>query len=123
MLVMEETNSLWLARATPRAWLQQGKRISVKNAPTYFGPVSYEIMSDVENGNVTATVELPSRSSPETILLRLRQPETTPFQSVTVNGSAWTDYDSKREVIRLHGLSGTAHVKAIWPHVPRPPQK
>ena len=34
MLVMEEGDSLWLARATPRAWLEQGKKISVKNAPT-----------------------------------------------------------------------------------------
>jgi hypothetical protein len=34
MLVMEEGDALWLARATPRAWLEQGKRIVVRNAPT-----------------------------------------------------------------------------------------
>ena len=37
LLVMEDGESLWLARATPRAWLEQGKKIAVKNAPTYFG--------------------------------------------------------------------------------------
>jgi len=36
MLVMEEGDVLWLARATPRAWLEQGKRIAVRNAPTHF---------------------------------------------------------------------------------------
>ena len=37
LLVMEDGQSLWVARATPRVWLEQGKKIAVKNAPTYFG--------------------------------------------------------------------------------------
>jgi hypothetical protein len=36
-------------------WLQQGKRIAVKNAPTYFGALAYEIGSDVDNGKIAAT--------------------------------------------------------------------
>ena len=36
-------------------WLQQGKRIAVKNAPTCFGALAYEIVSDVDNGKITAT--------------------------------------------------------------------
>jgi hypothetical protein len=59
MLVWEDAQSLWLARATPRAWLAQGNRIAVKNAPTYFGPVAYEIASDVDNGRLTATITIP----------------------------------------------------------------
>ncbi|MGD0898266.1 MAG: hypothetical protein ABR915_10560, partial [Thermoguttaceae bacterium] len=55
LLVMEEGTTLWLARATPRAWLEQGKKISVKNGPTHFGPVDYTILSDVDNGKITAT--------------------------------------------------------------------
>jgi hypothetical protein len=35
MLVMENGQSLWLARATPRVWLEQGKKIAVKNACTW----------------------------------------------------------------------------------------
>ena len=63
MLVMEDGETLWLARATPRAWLEQGKKITVKNAPTHFGTVAYEIVSDVDNGKIDATVEMPSRNS------------------------------------------------------------
>ena len=33
-----------LAFSTPRAWLANGKRIEVKNAPTSFGPVSYSLV-------------------------------------------------------------------------------
>src|ERR1035437_7894704 len=64
MLVMEEGDLLWLARAMPRAWLEQGQRIAVRNAPAHFGPVGYEIVSDVEHGRLLATVTLPSRNPP-----------------------------------------------------------
>ena len=53
MLVMEIGDSLWLARGTPRVWLEQGKRISVSNAPTHFGTVAYEIVSDLDGGKIT----------------------------------------------------------------------
>ena len=74
MLVMEDGQDLWLARATPRVWLEQGKKISVKNAPTHFGTTGYEIVSDVENGKINAIIEMPARNSPNAVLLRLRPP-------------------------------------------------
>ena len=60
LLVMEDGENLWLARATPRTWLAQGQKISVKHAPTHFGNVDYEIVSDVNHGKISANVELPS---------------------------------------------------------------
>ena len=61
LLVMEDGESLWLARATPRAWLEQGKKINVRNAPTYFGTAAFEVVSDADHGTITATIEIPSR--------------------------------------------------------------
>ena len=40
MLVHETPGGLELAYATPRAWLEPGKRIAVNRAPTGFGPIS-----------------------------------------------------------------------------------
>ena len=114
MLVMEEGDSLWLARATPRVWLEQGERISVKNAPTHFGTVAYEIVSDVDNGKVTAMVELPSRSRPESVLLRFRHPRAAPITSVEINHKRWNDFDNDRELIRLHDLTGRVSVQANY---------
>ena len=65
LLVMEDGDSLWLARATPRAWLEQGKKISVKNAPTHFGDVGYEIVSDADMGRSPPPWRCPSRESAE----------------------------------------------------------
>jgi hypothetical protein len=70
MLVMEIGDVLWLARATPRAWLEQGQRIAVKNSPTHFGTVAYQIVSDVDHGTLGATVELPARKAPASMPLR-----------------------------------------------------
>jgi hypothetical protein len=88
LLIVEEGQSLWLARATPRTWLEQGKKISVRNAPTCFGTAAYEIVSDLDHGLIAATLEIPSRTPPRTVLLRLRHPQQKPIKSVTVNGKA-----------------------------------
>jgi hypothetical protein len=110
MLVFEMGGSLWLARATPRAWLEQRKKISVKNAPTHFGTTAYEIVSDVDNGTITATIEMPSRQAPQAVVLRLRHPKAAAITSVTVNGREWKDFDPAQEVVRLHGVTGTVTI-------------
>lgn len=114
MLVMEEGNSLWLARATPRAWLAQGKKIAIKNAPTLFGPVDYEIVSDVDNGKITATVKMPARNAAKEVWLRLRHPTSAPIRSVTVNGKAWRDFNPAKEVVRLYDLKDSVTVEVCY---------
>ena len=114
MLVVEYGDALWLARATPRAWLEQGKKIRVSNSPTFFGIVAYEIVSDVDNGKITATVEMPLRNAPQTVFLRFRHPKAAAMMSVEVNGKPWKHFDREKEVIRLEGLSGTVAVTARY---------
>jgi hypothetical protein len=126
LLVMEDGQSLWLARATPRAWLEQGKKISVKNAPTHFGTMAYEIVSDMDNGKINATIEMPSRKAPKEVVLRFRHPKAAPIKGVTVNGPStgstgspqagsgqgrpWTEFNKDKETITLKGLTGTVAV-------------
>lgn len=112
LLVMEDGQSLWVARATPRSWLEQGKKITVKNAPTYFGALAYEIVSDVDHGKITATIEIPSRTPAKTVIVRFRHPQSSPIKSVTVNGQQWNGFDPSKETIELTGLTGTATVVA-----------
>ena len=114
MLLMEIGETLWLARATPRVWLEQGKKIVVKDAPTHFGTMAYEIVSDVDNGKINATVEMPSRKAPKTVLLRFRHPKAASIKSVTVNGKAWADFDNGEEAIRLESLGGRLEVTALY---------
>jgi hypothetical protein len=114
LLVMEQGDSLWIARATPRAWLGQGKKISVKNSPTHFGATAFEIVSDVDHGKISATVEMPSRNPPKSVLLRFRHPKAAPIKSVTVNGRDWKAFNTDRETVELKGLAGTVAVRVNY---------
>jgi hypothetical protein len=114
MLVTEIGDALWLARATPRAWLEQGQRIMVKNSPTYFGTAAYEIVSDVNHGKICATVQMPSRKSPKDILLRLRHPKAAPIRSVTINGQESQEFDAARELVRLSKFTGHVAVTVSY---------
>ncbi|MBI3818921.1 MAG: hypothetical protein HY286_09550 [Planctomycetes bacterium] len=114
MLIMEAGDALWIARATPRAWCENGKKIIVHNAPSHFGPVSYEIRSEIDKGTITAAIDLPSRRPPAAVLLRLRHPNSNRMKSVTVNGGVWTDFDPAKEIVRLTGLAGSATVEVSY---------
>jgi hypothetical protein len=114
LLVMEESQSLWVARATPRAWLEQGKKIAVRNAPTYFGTLAYEIVSDVDKGRITGTVEIPNRIPPKKVIVRFRHPRALPIKSVTVNGHPWYGFNKDKEIIELAGLTGKVVVAAAY---------
>ena len=114
LLVMEIGDSLWLGRATPRVWLEQGKTISVKNAPTHFGTAAYEIVSDADIGKISATIEMPSRKAPKEVVLRFRHPKSVPIKSATVNGKPWTEFNPGKETITLKGLTDTVAVTAQY---------
>lgn len=102
MLVFEQPDDavLWLARATPREWMEQGKKIAVTDAPTRFGKVSYELRSDVEKNKVSAVVRVPQDSA-ATIKLRARVPGGKKIRAVTVNGEKWTDFSAEQEVVTI----------------------
>jgi hypothetical protein len=102
MLLREkDDHTLILAQATPRAWLGDGKDISVRNAPTWFGPLTYNVHSRTKSGSIEATVQLENERPGTTILLRLRHPEGKPIRSVKINGKEWNDFDVYEEWVRI----------------------
>jgi hypothetical protein len=114
MLVMEQGETLWLARATPRAWLEQGKRIAVKNAPTHFGALTYEILSDVDNGRITVLLQIPTRTPPARVLVQLRHPTAAPIAKVRLNGAEWTEFDASDGLVKLSGAQGQARLDVTY---------
>ena len=104
---------LQLAFATPRAWLADGKTISVENAPTAFGKLSYTIHSQLAAHLVTASVSVPS-STPSSLQLRLRVPDGTSPVAVLVNGRPWSKVDTATGTIDLSGLSGTVQLSVSY---------
>lgn len=102
MLVREaDDQTLMLGQATPRAWLEDGKEISVQRAPTWFGKLSLEIQSHASSGTIEASFQLDRNQPGTTVVLRLRHPQERPLQQVTINGKAWLDFDVKKEWVRV----------------------
>ena len=98
-------DTLQLAFATPRRWLDDGKRMLVTNAPTAFGPVSFQIESKADR--VIAEIDLPARV-PTTTRLRLRLPAAKHITSVSA-GKLQSDH----ETVDLTGLTGHVSLTAM----------
>ncbi len=116
MLVHEARNadgrpvSLELAYSTPRPWLGVGKTVAVNEAPTSFGPLSYELHA--VRGRIEGTVDVPSRTPPRSVRLRLRLPHGKRIAAVRVNGRL-RPLDRRTGTIDLSGLRGTLDVVAV----------
>ena len=102
MLINDLTDgTLFIAQATPRPWLEDGEKIEVERAPTYYGTLSFTLESKAGSGKILAGITMPDRSHPSTLQVRFRHPESKPIRSVTVNGQNWTDFDATQEWVRI----------------------
>jgi len=102
MLVFEEPGSdvLWLAKGTPRSWLEDGKTIDVSNAPTRFGRLSYNLKSHLRAATIEAKLTWAVPSSAR-VKLRLRVPGGRRVSSVIANGKPWDQFDATEETVTL----------------------
>lgn len=103
MFVRENGKDLYLGQAIPRYWLSDGNNIGIERAATYFGPLSLQIKSESNLGQITAVLNPPKRNSPKNIYVRLRHPHSKPIQGVTVNGKRYANFDANKEWIILPG--------------------
>ena len=103
MLVFEEPASdvVWLAKGTPRSWLEEGKTIAVSNAPTRWGSLSFSLRSHLQTGTIEARVVAPSVPPSARVKLRLRVPAGHRIRSVTANGKPWDQFDAEEETVTL----------------------
>jgi len=101
MLVLERGEDLWLAPFVTDQWTQDGMKIDVRNAPTRFGPVDFEIISHVADGSIEATIIPPTRRAPKQIVLRIRHPDGQRMRSVLVDGLPHEDFDASLDTVAL----------------------
>ena len=114
MFVRERGNELWLAPFVTNQWMHDGMRVKIRNAPTNFGPVGYQIDSRVNEGYLQAEIDPPTRNSPSALVIRLRHPEEKKIHRVTVNGQETRDFNPEREIIRLKPGSGRITIRAYY---------
>lgn len=116
LLVFEdpESDTLWLGKAVPRRWLEDGKIIAVADVPTRWGRIGFTIRSRVAQGEVSARLELPKAGLPALTKLRLRPSGEARMKAVTLNGKPWPQFDPTTEVVAIP--PGTAGIVDIAAH-------
>jgi hypothetical protein len=97
-------DGLELGFATPRAWLEPGKRIAVRRVRTSFGTISYTL--DAQAGSIHAVVDVPERMVPPILKLRLRLPAGERISGVVLGGKAFDRFAPDTGTIDLSGLHG-----------------
>lgn len=85
MLVFDQDQDLYLARAVPRDWLATGKPIELQEAPTPWGRAGLRLRADTGQRRIDAELTLPA-TRPNAIWLTLRAPTGTQLREVTVDG-------------------------------------
>ena len=103
-------HGLELAYATPRAWLEPGKRIEVHRLPTSFGPISFSAVAS--SGSVHVSIDVPDRSRPTTLRLRLRLPRQLRIARVVSSGSN-KEVPWRGDVIDLGALGGHVELTVV----------
>lgn len=117
LLVFEDpmAPTLWLGKGIPNAWLADGERTRVDDAPTRWGRVGFEIVSRLAHQRIDARVVLPEGGIAAQTRLRLRAGPNWRLRSVTLNGKPWRQFDAALEVVTLPaGLSGSLAIQAAY---------
>lgn len=110
LLVVESGDELWLAPGTPRYWLEPGKVISLFNAATIFGNVSFEMKNGKKPDTIEASIKLPGGIPEGKVKIFIRTPFGKPMKSVFINGEKWNMWDSVNEFIILPSQQKTINL-------------
>ncbi len=112
MLVYEERDRdvLWLCKAAPRRWCAPGQHFSVRNAPTRWGPVSFEVSASAEAVEVEV---VPPPHAPEQLIVRVRRPEGQKPVRATCGGRALT-FDAADETISIPKPTSAVRLRLVY---------
>jgi hypothetical protein len=106
MLYLEEDQTLKLLTGVPRKWLENSKEIEVTNAASYFGPLSFRVVSNIDKGYIEATIECKSERMPQQVIIRIPHP--TLKKPVNVIGGS---YNAADETVTVKSFNGTASIR------------
>lgn len=101
MLYLEDGDTLRLLAGVPRAYLVPGATVSVSNAASHFGPLSFAVTVSPDGREINVTIDCPGNRRPGTVELRIPHP--LGRHPVAVDGG---DYLADREILRLPDFPG-----------------
>ncbi len=113
MFLTARGDELWIAPFVTANWMKDGLSVSVSNAPSRFGPVTYQLVSHAKEGFLEAAIQTPTRIVPKSIVLRLRHPDGQRIRLVTLDGESHADFDPARDTITFEPSATTNAVRKV----------
>lgn len=110
MLYLEDGCSLRLLPGVPRAWLEDGKTISVDGVQSHFGRLSYKVESKVGVNRIKVSVNLDGACMPEQLIVRIPHP-CEDRKAISVSCGC---YDAAAETVTLDGFTGYADFEVVY---------
>ena len=101
MLIYEDGEKLALMPAVPSEWFKNGANISVNNASTYFGTLSFNVESKVHNGFIEIFLNPPTRNPPKSIEIHVKHPDNLKIKRVEVDGQEWLNFDQENNIVQI----------------------
>jgi hypothetical protein len=92
MLVYQQDDKLVLLKAIPRRWLDDGEQITVKNQPTEYGIINFQVISKLNDGFIEMTLDKPEEHIPGGIDIRFRHPQDFKIKAVEIDGRSWNNF-------------------------------
>ncbi len=105
MLCQEDGATLRLLPGIPRAWLEDGQVVDLRNMASYFGPLSLRVESHLADRRITARVTCQADRRPSVVTLRLPHPQGRAASAVTGGR-----YDPETETVTIEPFHGVAQV-------------
>lgn len=106
MMWMEEGDTLKLLRGIPRAWLEAGKQIALKNVASFFGPLGIHVTAHTDGKVIDAEINCDKQRAPTRLSIRLPHPSGR--KATSVEGG---DYVADRETVEIKNFPGHAKVR------------
>ncbi len=110
----EYTGSLLILYGAPRRWYEPGNRITVENAVTHYGVISFEVETAADRQCIRAKVTLHPRAACTSVKIRLRHPDGRPMRSVSVNGAPLQTFEAADELVEAPRRCGTFLIAAMY---------
>jgi len=108
LLIAEHGDRLDLLEGVPAAWLATGKKITVRRAATWFGPMDLAVESTAQPRRIVIRLAGPARNPPRAIRLFVRTPGS--IAAVTCNGGRLSTFDPATGIITLPRFVDSAKI-------------
>ena len=114
MLVLEDSDEerLYLAKGVPVDWLMSGKEISIKQAPTRWGKVSFRLHARLSSHTALGKVDFDGARVPGEVHFRFPLPKTARIDGATVNARPVTVGGGRMDTI-IFGTQGASKFEIV----------